>query len=113
MKLELDKNKNDFLGRDACFVCPLTLELTMMLMNHQGSDYFYVYLMEYDKHQYAIRVPGCTIGYVRFNDEHIIEKIEIYRRYFYSNPKHILCYYKDLSDIEEILKRYTGQSIHY
>lgn len=66
-------------GETTEYYCSLTDELNKCLKTkHEG---FKVYICNFDERYLAIRIPGCTIGYVEKDKNNKILDIQIYENY--------------------------------
>lgn len=99
VKLEFDENINI---RNE-YVCDITRDLDKM-SNLDSEKLFHHYII-YDKHDLenhlvCIRVPGGTVGYIKYDDNFIIIEIFIDTNYV------VKTYSKDVNN--EINKKYIG-----
>ena len=82
------------------YYCELTEKLTEILCG--TSDLYRAYVCgTYMDKTLAIRVPGCTIGYVELNIDNVIVKVTIY--------DYALNRFKD--NPNETLKQFVGQKL--
>lgn len=108
INLKLEKCNNDAGMTE--YRCSLTKELDILsgLSKKEHYDMFYHYILNGEEFKrkkcLAIRVPGCTVGSIHYDDNNIITDITI-------DTGYVIETYPD--NVNELVKEFIGEKIEW